>query len=112
MADVLGRLWGGPETLVVVSSDLSHFHDHETARRIDRSTAEAITSLQPERLDGDRACGWRPLAGLLTVAKRKGLGVRAVDLRSSGDTTGPLDRVVGYGAFVVEEADGGVFPPV
>jgi AmmeMemoRadiSam system protein B len=101
VAEVVELLWGGPETVFVVSSDLSHFHDYETARRLDRETSDSIELLKFDELRGDRACGYRPIAGLLRVARDRGLGARAIDLRSSGDTAGGRARVVGYGAYVV-----------
>jgi hypothetical protein len=101
VAEVIELLWGGPETLVVVSSDLSHYHDYATARRLDAETARAIEALRPDALGPDSACGRVPIRGLLVVARRRGLRVRTVDLRSSGDTAGPRDEVVGYGAFLV-----------
>ncbi|MFQ5843660.1 MAG: AmmeMemoRadiSam system protein B, partial [Planctomycetota bacterium] len=94
-------VWGGPETVIVISSDLSHFHDYPTAKRIDGATADAIVGLRPEEIGPGHACGCRAIAGLLTVARRKGLEVTAVDLRNSGDTAGGRGEVVGYGAFVV-----------
>src|SRR5690606_8565062 len=93
-------LWGGPETRIVISSDLSHYHSYSTARRLDGETAEAIVALQPEPLREDSACGRAAIAGLLLVARRRGLSARLVDLRNSGDTGGPRDRVVGYGGFI------------
>ncbi len=101
VAEVLEAVWDGPETLIVVSSDLSHYHDYATARRLDAATAAAIESLQPERLASDNACGYLPVRGLLEVARRKGLQVRRLDLRNSGDTAGPKDQVVGYGAWAI-----------
>jgi len=98
---VLERLWGGPETCIVASTDLSHYHDHATAAAHDRRTAEAIVARAVARIGDRDACGARSVRGLLEVARRRGLGVRLVDLRSSGDTAGPQDRVVGYGAFTV-----------
>jgi AmmeMemoRadiSam system protein B len=100
---VLNELWGGGETCIVVSSDLSHYHDYQTAQQMDRETARAIESLNWEKLDADQACGWQPICGLLRVAKERGLRCRTVDLRNSGDTSGGRDRVVGYGAFVFTE---------
>jgi MEMO1 family protein len=97
---VLQELWDGEETCMVVSSDLSHYHDYRTAQHIDRETARAIESLDWSALDTDRACGWQPICGLLRAAKEHGLCCRVVDLRNSGDTSGRRDRVVGYGAFV------------
>jgi len=99
VAQVLERLWGGPETLIVVSSDLSHYHDYATARRMDLETSAQIESLSRAEIDGDHACGCRPVNGLLRAARRHGLHARLLDLRSSGDTAGPRDRVVGYGAY-------------
>ena len=101
VAAVLDAVWGGPETLVVVSSDLSHYLDYETARRRDRRTADAVVAQDPAAIDDDDACGARPVRGLLVAARRRGLVVRLLDLRSSGDTAGDRDRVVGYGAFAV-----------
>jgi len=98
---VIEMLWGGDETLIVISSDLSHYHDYATAGRMDRSTSAAIEAMTPERIDHDDACGRLPIAGLLRAATRHGLHARTVDLRNSGDTAGPRDAVVGYGAYVV-----------
>ena len=100
VGEVLDRLWGGDETRIVISSDLSHYHDYETARRHDRATTEAIERLDPQGLDEDSACGRVPLRGLLASARRRGLHARTLDLRNSGDTAGGKDRVVGYGAYV------------
>lgn len=102
VAEVLELFWDGPETLIVISTDLSHYHDYETARRMDAATSRAIEALRIEDIDYDQACGRAPLAGLLEVARRRGLHVKTIDLRNSGDTAGPRDRVVGYGAYVLE----------
>ena len=99
VAEVLDRLWGGPETLIVVSSDLSHYHDYATARRLDEETSRLIETLSRVEIDGEQACGCRPINGLLRAARSHGLRASALDLRSSGDTAGPRDRVVGYGAY-------------
>lgn len=99
---VLDRLWGGPETLIVISSDLSHYHDYLTARNLDRATSDAIEHLRPEDIHHESACGRVPVNGLLHLARLKGLSARTVDLRNSGDTAGGKDRVVGYGAYVFE----------
>ena len=101
VAEVLELLWGGPETLIVISSDLSHYHDYETAKRMDAATSEAIEALDGDRIGHDGACGRVPVRGLLAVARRRGLRAATIDLRNSGDTAGPRDRVVGYGAYVV-----------
>jgi AmmeMemoRadiSam system protein B len=99
VAEVLEAVWGGDETLVVVSTDLSHYLDAGTARACDERTAEAVLALD-EAAIGDRdACGSRGLRGLLIAAHRLGLRARLLDLRNSGDTAGDVDRVVGYGAF-------------
>jgi hypothetical protein len=97
----LEALWTGDDTLVVVSSDLSHYHDHATATRIDASTARAIEELRWEAIEPDDACGAVAVRALLWVARRRGLRVTTLDLRNSGDTTGPRDRVVGYGAWAL-----------
>ncbi|MFZ1536997.1 MAG: AmmeMemoRadiSam system protein B [Chromatiaceae bacterium] len=99
VAEVLERLWGGDETLIVVSSDLSHFLDYASAQRLDRATSQAITNLDPAAIGDDQACGRNPVKGLLQAARRHGLQGRLLDLRNSGDTAGSHDRVVGYGAF-------------
>lgn len=99
VARVLDAVWGGRETLVVVSSDLSHYHDYATARRRDRATAAAIVSGREDAIGPEDACGCHPLAGLLVALRARGLRMRLLDLRNSGDTAGPHDRVVGYGAF-------------
>ncbi|MHA1109288.1 MAG: AmmeMemoRadiSam system protein B [Alphaproteobacteria bacterium] len=100
VAEVLDILWTGPETLVVASSDLSHYHDYDTARRMDAETSAAIEALYGERIGADQACGRVPVSGLLLAASRRGLRVETIDLRNSGDTAGPREQVVGYGAYV------------
>jgi len=99
VSEVLERLWGGDETLIVISSDLSHYHDYEAARRLDLATTRAIEALEPEGLGWESACGRIPIRGLLRSARRHGLRVATLDLRSSGDTAGPREEVVGYGAY-------------
>jgi AmmeMemoRadiSam system protein B len=103
ISEVLDALWGGPETRFVISSDLSHYQDSQTAQRLDRATAKAIEALKPKAIGEERACGRMPIRGLLQSARRHGLRARTIDLRNSGDTGGPHDRVVGYGAFVFDE---------
>lgn len=100
VAEVLDDLWGGAETLIIVSSDLSHYYDHAVASRLDAETAAAIETLHAERLGPDSACGRIPIGGLLLAAGRHGLRAQRLDLRNSGDTAGPRDEVVGYGAFI------------
>lgn len=102
VADVLERLWGGPETLILISSDLSHYLRYDDAVRTDRATADAILVLDPT-LDHEQACGAMPIAGLLSVARRRGLVPRLLDLRNSGDTAGDRRRVVGYAAFAFHD---------
>ena len=102
VAAVLEALWGGPETLLVVSSDLSHYKDYDTARKMDALTGRAIASLAVDGVSEAGACGRRPIRGLLALARRRGMRATMIDLRNSGDTAGPKDRVVGYGSFVFE----------
>lgn len=99
--EVLERLWGGDETLIVISSDLSHFHSYQQARQHDRRTVDKIEQLDYTDLTGEDACGVYPLAGLLKSAARHQLQATLLDLRNSGDTAGPRDRVVGYSAFAL-----------
>jgi len=99
IAQLIELLWGGPETLIVISSDLSHYHDYTTAQKLDQSATEAIVSLEPDQISDDQACGRLPVKGLLIAAKKLGLNAKVLDLRNSGDTAGDKDRVVGYGAY-------------
>jgi AmmeMemoRadiSam system protein B len=99
VAEVLEAAWGGDETLIVISSDLSHYHNYSEARQLDRDTCRAIETLRPESIDYDGACGRNPVKGLLQVARRKGLVAHTLDLRNSGDTAGSKESVVGYGAW-------------
>ena len=101
VAEVLNAVWGGDETLIVISSDLSHYQDYATAQRLDRFTSQAIETLRPERLDYQHACGRTPVGGLLLAARARGLQAEVLDLRNSGDTAGPRDQVVGYGAYAI-----------
>jgi AmmeMemoRadiSam system protein B len=101
VAEVIDALAGGPETLIVVSSDLSHYERYDVAREQDARTAAAILALAAERIDDYDACGAYPLRGLLRWASASGLAVEQVDLRNSGDTAGDRSRVVGYGCFAV-----------
>jgi AmmeMemoRadiSam system protein B/AmmeMemoRadiSam system protein A len=103
VAQVLDALWGGDETLIVISSDLSHYLDYDSAKQLDGATSKAIEELAPEKIDRHGACGRFPMAGLLALAKRRGMSVETVDLRNSGDTAGPKDRVVGYGSWLFFE---------
>jgi hypothetical protein len=105
VAAVLDAVWGGPETLIVVSSDLSHYLDYDAARALDRRTCAAIESLDAAAIAADQACGRIPVGGLLTLARRHHLTVETIDLRNSGDTAGPRNQVVGYGAWVFESGE-------
>ncbi len=102
VAEVIEALWGGPETLIVVSSDLSHYCDDNTARDLDAATSAAIEALKPDDIADHQACGHIPIKGLLRAAAGHGLTARTIDLRNSGDTAGPRGEVVGYGAYVFE----------
>lgn len=101
VARLLDALWGGPETLIVASSDLSHYHDHVSARARDNATAQAIVDKRLEDVGPYDACGAYPVRGLLEAARTHGLEVTLLDLRNSGDTGGDRSRVVGYGAFAL-----------
>jgi AmmeMemoRadiSam system protein B len=105
VAEVIDRLWGGPETLIIVSSDLSHYHPYADARQIDRATAEAILTLDSS-LDHEQACGATPINGLALCARRRQLKPELIDQRNSGDTAGDKSRVVGYAAFAFTPRDG------
>jgi AmmeMemoRadiSam system protein B len=102
VAEVLDALWGGPETLIVVSSDLSHYLSYSDAQAVDRATAKAILGLATD-LSHEQACGATPVTGLTDIARRRGLKPELIDLRNSGDTAGDKNRVVGYGAFAFFE---------
>jgi AmmeMemoRadiSam system protein B len=100
VSQALDALWGGPETLIVISSDLSHYLRYDEARAIDAVTCEAIENLEAVQINHDMACGATPVAGLLITAKRRGMQVTTLDLRNSADTTGDSGLVVGYGAWM------------
>jgi AmmeMemoRadiSam system protein B len=100
VAQVLARVWSGPETLIVISSDLSHYLSYETARRLDAATAAAIENGDWADFGPGQACGYLPIAGLLIEANRHKLKARRLSLCNSGDTAGPRDQVVGYGAWM------------
>jgi len=102
VAQVMDRLWGGPETLIVVSSDLSHYLPYAEARQIDRATADSILHCQVLG-HHEQACGATPINGLIEVARRRNLTSTLLDLRNSGDTAGDRSRVVGYAAFAFSE---------
>lgn len=102
VGNVIDALWGGPDTIIIVSTDLSHYLSWEAAREIDGATARAVEELRGEDIEDWQACGSVPLRGLLHVARKRGLKMRSLDLRNSGDTAGSMDVVVGYGAFALE----------
>jgi hypothetical protein len=102
VAAVLERIWGGPETLVVISSDLSHYLPYDEARETDAEAVQHMLQLEPG-LDHEQACGATPVNGLLAFARRRGLSAELLDLRNSGDTAGDKSRVVGYAALAFYE---------
>jgi MEMO1 family protein len=99
VAELLKKIWGGNETIVIVSSDLSHYHDYTTANKLDNDTSIAIETLQPDKINSNSACGKLAIQGLLKCAVDFGLKVTKLDLKNSGDTAGDHQRVVGYGAY-------------
>lgn len=105
VAAVLNRLWGGPETLIVVSSDLSHYHTYEDAKAIDANTAARIAA-RSTGLIGEQACGYQSINGLMQASWPEPLTIRQIDLQNSGDTAGPKRQVVGYGAFCLSHETG------
>ena len=100
VADVLEALWGGDETAIVVSSDLSHYLPYDEARTTDAQTSQAIAQ-RSSSLHGEQACGAYAINGLMEVARRRGLDVDVLDVRNSGDTAGDRSQVVGYGAYAI-----------
>jgi AmmeMemoRadiSam system protein B len=104
VAEVLDRLWGGPETLIVISSDLSHFLPYAAATAVDADTCDRILQFDTH-IRPDEACGAYPVNGLLLAARRRGLAVRLLHRCNSGDTAGDKRRVVGYAAFAFEAPD-------
>ena len=102
VAQVLELLWGSEETLIVVSSDLSHYHPYAEAQAIDKTTAQAILALSTA-IHHAQACGATPVTGLNLYAQRHGLRPELIDLRNSGDTAGDKARVVGYASFAYHE---------
>lgn len=103
VARALEAVWNGSETLVVVSSDLSHYHTSAEARHLDAEASRAILERRSD-LSDEQACGARAINGLMELARRKGLSVELLDLRNSGDTAGDRSRVVGYGSYALYEA--------
>lgn len=107
IAEVLDILWGGPETLIVISSDLSHFLPYKVAQTVDRETVQNILDMK-DTLTHHQACGGTPVNGLVLAAKRHHLMPRLLDLCNSGDTAGDKNRVVGYASFMFTEKTGNV----
>jgi len=103
ISEVIEKLWGGAETLIVISSDLSHFHDYETAQKMDQRTSKAIEELSFDQITSEDACGRNPVKGLLYLARLKKITGKTIALCNSGDTAGDKNRVVGYGAYVFYE---------
>ncbi len=103
LSQIIEYLWGGRETIFVVSTDLSHFLDYEQAQQLDMRTANSINHFDYESLESNSACGHYPLAGMLSIARKKALHITQLDLRNSADTAGSRDRVVGYGAWAMQE---------
>jgi AmmeMemoRadiSam system protein B/AmmeMemoRadiSam system protein A len=104
VAALFDAVWGGPETLIVISTDLSHYLDYATCRTTDARTAAAIERFDIDAIDSAAACGQVPTRGLLLTARRRGMTIERLDLRNSGDTAGGRDRVVGYGAWALYES--------
>jgi len=106
VAEVLETVWGGEETLIVISSDLSHYLPYAIAQRVDHDTAQSILELR-QPIAHDHACGGTPISGLIIAAQKHRLSPHLLDLRNSGDTAGSHDRVVGYASFAFTEEGGG-----
>lgn len=101
VSEVINQLWGDDQTLIVISTDLSHYHDYQLAKQLDRATSDAIENLRPELIQYENACGRNALTGMLLATQQHQLTIQTLDLRNSGDTAGPKDSVVGYGAYVI-----------
>jgi AmmeMemoRadiSam system protein B len=100
VAEVIEKLWGDEHTLIVISTDLSHYHSYNEAKQMDQATSDAIINLKADQIGFEDACGRNGLKGMITVAEEKHLAADLLDLRNSGDTAGDKARVVGYGAYV------------
>ena len=103
VSQAIDTLWDGNETLVVISSDLSHYHDYQTAQQLDKATSQSIVELDYTAIHSANACGYVGVNGMLLFAQQHHLKASVVDLRNSGDTAGEKDSVVGYGAYIFEE---------
>lgn len=104
VAEVLEMLWGGEETLILISSDLSHFLPYAAAQRVDQATVQSILQLR-QPIDHEQACGATPIGGLVVAARKHHLAPHLLDLRNSGDTAGSQDRVVGYASIAFTEGE-------
>lgn len=103
VSQVIETFWDEPQTLILISSDLSHYHDYESAKILDNATSQAIVHLDLNHLDSNHACGCIGIRGLLYFAQHHEVKASIIDLRNSGDTAGNKDSVVGYGAYLFEE---------
>ena len=103
VSQCIEAVWGGTETLIVISSDLSHYHPYNEARQLDKDTCTAIEEYNIDALHSENACGYIPIKGLLHYAKKLHLKAKTLDCRNSGDTAGSKDQVVGYGAYAFNE---------
>jgi AmmeMemoRadiSam system protein B len=104
VAEVLEILWGNDETLIVISSDLSHFLTYAEAQRADRHTVDEILQMH-QPIDHDQACGGTPINGLIIAARQHHLRPHLLDMRNSGDTAGSKDKVVGYASFAFTDEE-------
>ena len=101
VGEVIDRLWGDERTLILISTDLSHYQPYDEACAIDEKTASAIDDLSRTDIGPYEACGCRPVNGMIHAARQHDLSSNRLDLRNSGDTAGPRDQVVGYGAWAI-----------
>lgn len=102
ISEVLDALAPDDNTIIVVSTDLSHYHSYKTAQKMDQATSDAIESLHYTQIKIEDACGRNPVKGLLKYAQSHHLQAHLLDLRNSGDTAGSKDKVVGYGSYVIQ----------
>ena len=100
VSELIETLWQSPDTLFLISSDLSHYLEYDKAKQCDKATCKSIEALQPQNIHYEQACGRSGVAGMLLSAQKHHLHVKTLDLRNSGDTAGPRDRVVGYGCWL------------
>ena len=101
VAETIDLFWDDTETLIIVSSDLSHHDSYSTAKQIDSKSAQLVERCQYRQLTAELACGYLGIRGLLMVARERSMHVKTIDLHNSVDMAGPMDRVVGYGSFIV-----------